>query len=83
MELAIARMPRQLVDHPHFIRALEKYKITRIQYLPEKVSNDIDALMLAVAVVPNKVNILNNIIPITKAEDMTEGQRHTFRKLID
>ena len=83
VELAIARMPGQLVDHPQFIKALEKYKVGRIQYLPEEGSNEIDALLVAVAALPNKLNILNNIVPITKAEDMTEDQRRTFRRLID
>ena len=83
MELAIARMPGQLVDHSHFIRALEMYRVTRVQYLPEEGSNDIDALIVAVAALSNKLNILSRIVPITKAENMTEDQRRTFRRLID
>ena len=83
VQLAIAKMPAKLIDHPHFVQALEKYKVARVQYLPAKETNKIDAIIVAVTELPDKINILNTIIPITKAEDMTIEQRDIFKKLID
>lgn len=53
---------------------MEKYKITLIQYLPEKDDSETDAFIVAVAPLPNNLKMIGAVVSMTSIENIIEDQ---------
>ena len=60
---------------------LEKYKLTRIQYLPSIEEEEEDALIVTEKTLPNQFQIRGQNIQMTNAEEMNDEHNQLFKEL--
>lgn len=71
-----------IVNIKDFILSLDKYRISRVQYIPSDDSNLLDATLVRVAPLPQQFKFKKSVIPITRAEEITPEQKETFKNII-
>ena len=77
------RIPTAIIDDKDFKKFLEKYKIARVQYIPSEEEELVDAILVAVAPLPQRLKFGKGVIPTTQAENMNEQQRQIFKNIIE
>ena len=83
LHLYLAKIPIEIVKSKNLQKSLEKYRIARMQYLPEENSRETDALVVAVAPLPNQLKMMGSVVPITSVDNVNEDQRVILRNLLE
>ena len=72
VSISVARIPTATIDDNDFKIHLEKYKIARVQYIPSEEEDFVDAILVAVAPLQQRLRFGREVIPTTEAENRNE-----------
>ena len=62
---------------------MEKYKIARMQYLPEESDGETDALIVAVTPLPNQLEMMGVVVLMTSGNEISEEQKAIVKTLAE
>ena len=62
---------------------MEKYKIARMQYLPEESDGEADALIVAITPLPNQLKMMRMVVSMTSVDEINAEQKAIVKTLVE